>query len=478
MQWMRAEGYVGGRWQAGDQRFAVRNPATGEVLTEVSDLGPQAVADAIEAAERAGADWARRTAGERATILMRWRALILEHRDALARLLTAEQGKPLTEAAGEVGYGATFIEWFAAEGQRAYGRTIPTHQADKRLWTVKQPIGVTAAITPWNFPAAMIARKAAPALAAGCTFVVKPSEETPLSALALAALAEEAGIPPGVFSVVPGLNAAAIGQALCADPRVRKLSFTGSTAVGRILYRQSADTIKRLSLELGGNAPFVVFDDADIEAAVEGCIASKFRNAGQTCVCANRILVQSGVYGAFAETLAARAAEMTVGPGDAEGTVIGPLITDKALGKVDGLVRGARAAGARVVTGGGPHERGPRYYQPTVLAEVPGALPIERTEIFGPVAALVPFETEAEGVARANDTEYGLAAYFYSRDIARCYRVSEALESGMVGINTGMMSTTVAPFGGVKQSGIGREGAVEGLEEYVETKYIALGGMT
>jgi succinate-semialdehyde dehydrogenase/glutarate-semialdehyde dehydrogenase len=407
-------------------------------------------------------------------LLQRWFALINENADDLAQLITAEGGKPLAEAKGEVAYGASFVEWFAEEGKRAYGETIPATLADKRLVVVKQPIGVCAAITPWNFPLAMITRKVAPALAAGCTVVVKPAEQTPLTALALAALAEQAGFPAGVFNVLTG-DPVAIGGELTASPVVRKLSFTGSTEVGRLLMAQSAPTIKKLSLELGGNAPFIVFDDADVDAAVNGALIAKYRNTGQTCVCANRILVQAGVYEEFAQKLAARAAALKVGAGSEDGVMQGPLIDAGALAKVEAHVADALAKGARVLCGGAQHERGGNFYQPTVLADVTPAMLVAREETFGPVAPLFRFSTEAEAVAMANDTEFGLAAYFYSRDVACCWRVGEALEYGMVGINTGLISVAEVPFGGIKQSGLGREGSHQGMDDYVEIKYLCLG---
>ncbi|MDQ5903014.1 MAG: succinate-semialdehyde dehydrogenase / glutarate-semialdehyde dehydrogenase, partial [Pseudomonadota bacterium] len=410
-------------------------------------------------------------AKERAALMRRWFELILAHGDDLARMITAECGKPLAEAKGEVGYGASFVEWFAEEAKRAYGETIPPVVADKRLITIKQPIGVCAAITPWNFPLAMITRKVAPAIAAGCTVVVKPAEQTPLTALALAKLAHEAGLPPGVFNVITG-DPVAIGGVLTASPIVRHLSFTGSTEVGRLLMAQSAPTIKKLALELGGNAPFIVFDDADVDAAVEGVLIAKYRNTGQTCVCANRILVQGGVYQAFAEKLAARVAQLQVGAGSEPGVVQGPLIDGAGLQKVEAHIADAVAKGARVLTGGKRHARGGNFFEPTVLSGVTREMRVAREETFGPVAPLFPFQTEEDAIAMANDTEFGLAAYFYSRDIGRCFRVGEALEYGMVGVNTGLISNEVAPFGGVKQSGIGREGSKYGLEEYLEIKYL------
>jgi succinate-semialdehyde dehydrogenase/glutarate-semialdehyde dehydrogenase len=468
---------IDGHWIGGDKRFAVTNPANGQVLAEVADLGAAQTLLAIDAAQAALGGWSALTAKARSAILMRWHGLILDHTEALAQLMTAEQGKPLAEARGEVAYGAAFIEWFAEEAKRSYGHTIPTTAASKRMMSIKQPVGVCAAITPWNFPIAMITRKVGPALAAGCTVVVKPSEETPLCALAIAWLGEKAGLPAGVLNVVTGTDAKAIGQVLCDDGRVRKLSFTGSTEVGKILYRQCAGTVKKLSLELGGNAPFIVFDDADLDAAVAGALASKYRNAGQTCVCANRMLVQSGIYDAFAERLAEAAGDYIVGPGTDIDTVIGPLINGQAMDKVETLVAEALAKGAKALVGGGRGPLGGQFYNPTVLIDVTPDMGVFTQEIFGPVAPLVRFETEAEAIALANGTPYGLASYFYSRDVNRCWRVSEALEFGMVGINEGLFSTEVAPFGGWKESGLGREGASEGLSEYLETKYLCFGGL-
>jgi succinate-semialdehyde dehydrogenase/glutarate-semialdehyde dehydrogenase len=471
------EALIGGHWMAGPTRFAVTNPANGAVIAKVANLGPTETLAAIDAAQKALPAWSALTAKARSAILMRWNALILENTEALAELMTAEQGKPLNEARGEVAYGAAFVEWFAEEGKRAYGHTIPTTASSKRMMSIKQPVGICAAITPWNFPIAMITRKVGPALAAGCTVVVKPSEETPLCALALARLAEIAGVPAGVLNVVTGTDAAAIGQVLCDDPRVRKLSFTGSTEVGKILYRQCAGTVKKLSLELGGNAPFIVFDDADLDAAVAGALASKYRNAGQTCVCANRMLVQSGIYDAFAERLAQEVGAFAVGLGSDPDTTIGPLINDEAIDKVERLVNEALAMGAKALIGGGRHDAGSQFYTPTVLVDVTPQMEIFSQEIFGPVAPLFRFETEAEAITLANGTPYGLASYFYSQDVNRCWRVGEALEFGMVGINEGLFSTEVAPFGGWKESGLGREGASEGLSEYLETKYLCFGGV-
>ncbi len=470
---LRSTVFFGGKWIAADDgaTFAVRDPAGGSLLAEVANCGAAETRRAIAAADAALPSWRTLPAKQRSQILQRWFALINANADDLAQLITAEGGKPLGEAKGEVAYGASFVEWFAEEGKRTYGETIPATVADKRLVVVKQPIGVCAAITPWNFPLAMITRKVAPALAAGCTVVVKPAEQTPLTALALAVLAEEAGFPAGVVNVVTGAPVA-IGGELTANPTVRKLSFTGSTEVGRLLMAQCAPTIKKLSLELGGNAPFIVFDDADVDAAVNGALIAKYRNTGQTCVCANRILVQAGVYEEFARKLAARAGELKVGAGIEDGVAQGPLIDDDALAKVEAHVADALDKGARVLCGGARHERGGNFYQPTVLADVTPAMRVAREETFGPVAPLFRFTTEAEAIAMANDTEFGLAAYFYSRDVARCWRVGEALEYGMIGVNTGLISNEVAPFGGIKQSGLGREGSKYGIEDYLEIKYL------
>ncbi|MFM5335302.1 NAD-dependent succinate-semialdehyde dehydrogenase [Aeromonas enteropelogenes] len=476
---IKSRAYIDGHWcdAASGRTFEVTNPASGAVITQVPDMNAEDTRRAIDAAKAAQPAWAALTAKERSNKLYAWFAAITAHTDELARIMTCEQGKPLAEAKGEVAYGASFIQWFAEEGKRAYGRTIPGFSGDRRLATIKQPVGVVAAITPWNFPIAMITRKAGPALAAGCTIVIKPAAETPLCALALAALAEEAGIPAGVINIITSHQAAAVGDELCQNPVVRKLSFTGSTRIGKLLMRQCADTMKRVSLELGGNAPFIVFDDADLDAAVAGALASKYRNAGQTCVCANRILVQSSVYDAFAEKLTAAVKAFKVGDGMSEGTQIGPLINPAAASKVAELVNQARDAGARVLLGGEAHPAGPLFYQPTILGEVKGNNPILQEEIFGPVAPLVRFDTEEQAIALANDTPYGLAAYFYGRDIARVWRVAERLEYGMVGINEGIISTELAPFGGIKESGLGREGAAEGLEEYLETKYLCFGAI-
>jgi succinate-semialdehyde dehydrogenase/glutarate-semialdehyde dehydrogenase len=472
---LRTDALIGGVWVAGDSRFEVTDPATGLKLAEVANLGAQECHEAIAAADQAWSPWRGKTAKERGAVLMKWFALLHQHADDLARIMTAEQGKPLAEARGEVGYGASFIEWFAEEARRVYGETIPTTDNNKRYLVIRQPVGVCAAITPWNFPLAMITRKVAPALAAGCPVIIKPAEQTPLSALALAELAQRAGMPAGVLNVLSadGANSVEIGKVLCSAEVVRHLSFTGSTEVGRILARQCAPTVKKLSLELGGNAPFIVFDDADIDSAVEGAMVSKYRNAGQTCVCANRLYVQAGVHDAFVEKLAAKVGAIKVGNGFEPGVSQGPLIDDPALAKVEHHVVDALALGARVVVGG--QRIGARFYTPTVLADVTARMLCAREETFGPVAPVFRFETEAEVIAAANATEFGLASYFYSRDIGRIFRVAEALEYGMVGVNTGLISTAEVPFGGVKQSGQGREGAHQGIDDYLETKYLCLG---
>lgn len=464
---------VDGSWVKSEDgnTIAVENPANTEILGYVPSLSAAEVQGAVEAAGRAFSDWSRRTAKDRSTILRRWFELMVANADDLAALMTAEQGKPLAEARGEALYAASFIEWFSEEAKRVYGDTIPAPTTDKRITILKQPIGVCAAITPWNFPAAMITRKAAPALAAGCTMIVKPAEQTPLTALALGVLAEEAGIPAGVFQVVTGA-AREIGKVFTESELIRKISFTGSTEVGRLLMAQSAPTIKKLSLELGGNAPFIVFDDADLDAAVEGAIVSKYRNAGQTCVCSNRIYVQSGVYDAFAEKLAARVESLTVGDGTGSGVLIGPLIDEDAVKKVEEHVADALDKGAKIVIGGKRHGLGGTFYEPTVLTGATQAMKVAREETFGPVAPLFRFETEDEAIAMANDTEFGLAAYFYTENVRRTWRVAEALEYGMVGHNTGLISNEVAPFGGVKQSGLGREGSHYGIDEYLEIKYL------
>ena len=474
---LKTDGLIDGQWVSGSSRFAVHDPATGHHLADVANLDADHAQAAIAAADKAWPAWRAKPAKERAGILMKWFALLHQHADDLARIMTAEQGKPLAEAKGEVTYGASFVEWFAEEAKRVYGETIPTTDPTKRYLVLKQPIGVCAAITPWNFPIAMITRKVAPALAAGCPVVIKPAEQTPLSALACAELALRAGMPAGVLNVLPAdaERSIAIGKVLCASDVVRHLSFTGSTEVGRILAAQCAPTIKKISLELGGNAPFIVFDDADVDSAVDGAMVSKYRNAGQTCVCANRLYVQEGVYDAFVEKLAAKAQGIKVGNGFEAGVNQGPLIDAQAMRKVQAHVADALAKGARVVTGGQP--QGERFFTPTVLADVTPDMVCAREETFGPVAPVFRFKTEAEAIALANATEFGLASYFYSRDIGRIFRVAEALEYGMVGINTGLISTAEVPFGGVKQSGLGREGSRHGIEDYVEMKYLALGDL-
>ena len=472
---LKTDALVNGEWIRGGARFDVVDPATGAKLADVANLGAADTEAAIAAADKAWPAWRAKTAKERAAVLMKWFALLNQHADDLGRIMTAEQGKPLAEARGEVVYGASFIEWFAEEAKRVYGETIPTTDNNKRYLVIKQAIGVCAAITPWNFPIAMITRKVAPALAAGCPVVLKPAEQTPLSALAVAELALRAGMPPGVLNIVTadGQNSIAVGKVLCASDTVRHLSFTGSTEVGRILMQQCAPTIKKLSLELGGNAPFIVFDDADLDSAAEGALASKYRNAGQTCVCANRLYVQEGVYDAFIAKLAEKTRSIKVGNGFEAGVNQGPLIDDTALEKVERHVADALAKGAKLVTGG--KKLGDRFYEPTVLADANSEMLCSREETFGPVAPVFKFATEAEAVALANATEFGLASYFYSRDIGRIFRVGEALEYGMVGINTGLISVAEVPFGGVKQSGLGREGSHQGMEDYVETKYLCLG---
>jgi len=474
----RQKCYIDGAWVDADggQTVQVNNPATGEILGTVPRMGADETRRAIEAAERAFPAWRAKTAKERAKTLRKLADLMIENTDDLAVLMTAEQGKPLTESKGEIAYAAAFIEWFAEEGKRAYGDTIPGHMADKRIVVIKQPVGVTAAITPWNFPSAMITRKAGPALAAGCTMVVKPATQTPYSAIALCELAERAGIPKGVFSVVTG-GATAIGGEMTSNPIVRKLSFTGSTEIGKLLMGQCAGTVKKISLELGGNAPFIVFDDADLDAAVEGPIASKYRNTGQTCVCANRLLVQDKVYEEFSAKLAQAVTGLRVGNGLEEGINQGPLIDMKAVEKVESHIKDAVKKGARVVVGGKRHSKGGTFFEPTVLADVKPDMAVAREETFGPVAPLFRFKNEGEAVRMANDTEFGLASYFYGRDIGRIWRVAEALDYGIVGINTGIISTEVAPFGGVKESGLGREGSKYGLDEFLEIKYLCMGGI-
>jgi succinate-semialdehyde dehydrogenase/glutarate-semialdehyde dehydrogenase len=474
----RESAYLDGAWVEADSRarFSVDNPADGTVVGHVPNMGAAETKRAIAAAEAALPAWRAKTAKERSRILRKWYDLIVANADDLALLLTTEQGKPLAEAKGEILYGASFVEWFAEEAKRVYGDVIPSPTNDRRLIVIKQPIGVVAAITPWNFPNAMITRKVAPGLAVGCTFVLKPAEQTPFSALALAELAERAGFPKGVLNIVTG-DPVPIGQELCASPIVRKVTFTGSTEVGRILMRQSADTIKKLSLELGGNAPFIVFDDADLDAAAEGALASKYRNAGQTCVCANRIYVQDSVYDVFAAKLAEKIKTFKVGRGNEEGVSIGPLIDAQGLAKVEDHVADAVAKGAKVVLGGKRHALGGRFFEPTLLTEVTPEMKVSREETFGPVAPLYRFKKDEDAVKLANDTEFGLAAYFYARDVGRIFKVAEALETGMVGVNVGILANEVAPFGGVKQSGLGREGSRYGIDDFLEIKYLALGGM-
>jgi succinate-semialdehyde dehydrogenase/glutarate-semialdehyde dehydrogenase len=471
--------YIDGAWVSAKSGATINvdNPATGEIVGTVPRCGAAETRTAIEAAEKALPAWRKKTAKERAAIVRRWYELMLDNQEDLARLMTIEQGKPLTESKGEVVYAASFLEWFAEEAKRVYGDTIPGHQADTRIVVIKQPIGVVACITPWNFPLAMITRKAGPAIASGCTVVLKPASQTPFSALALAELAERAGVPKGVLNVVTGV-ASEIGGEMTSNPTVKKLSFTGSTEVGKLLMEQCARTVKKVSLELGGNAPFIVFDDADIDAAVEGAMASKYRNTGQTCACVNRIYVQDSVYDRFAQKLSAAVSKLSPMNGLEPGATQGPLIDDKAVRKVEEHIEDATKKGARVVVGGGRHERGGRFFQPTVLVDVTPSMMVAREETFGPVAPLFRFKTEEEAIALANDTEFGLAAYFYGRDIGRVWRVAEALESGMVGINTGLISTEVAPFGGVKESGLGREGSKYGIEEFLEIKYLCLGGIS
>jgi succinate-semialdehyde dehydrogenase/glutarate-semialdehyde dehydrogenase len=470
--------YIGGAWtDAGGRFFAVTNPATGRILAEVADCGEVEARAAIAAAAGAFPAWRKKTAKERAQILRRWFELIMANQEDLAQLMTAEQGKPLAESRGEVAYGASFIEWFAEEGKRIYGDVVPATQAGRRILVLKEPVGVVAAITPWNFPNAMITRKCAPALAAGCTFVIKPAEDTPLSALALAELAHRAGIPAGVFNVLPSNHAAKVGGELTGSPTVRKFSFTGSTEIGKLLMRQCASTVKKVSLELGGNAPFIVFDDADLDAAVEGAMLSKFRNMGQTCVCANRFLVQERVYDAFAEKFARRIATLKIGDGAQDGVTQGPLINADGLAKVERLVKDAVDKGGRITLGGKRHSLGGTFFEPTLIRDATPAMACAREEIFGPVAALFRFGSDEDAIRLANDTEFGLAAYFYARDIGRIMRVAEALEYGILGINEGIISTEVAPFGGFKESGIGREGSKYGIEDYLEIKYLALGGL-
>ncbi len=474
---LKTNAFINGEWVSSEHTFTVSNPATGEAIAEVSDLSISQVKSAIEAAHTAQPKWAALTGKERAGFLRDWFDLLVANADDLAQILTAEMGKPLTEAKGEILYGASFIEWFAEEAKRVYGDTIPGHSQDKRIVVLKQPVGVVGSITPWNFPNAMIARKVGPALATGCTFVARPAELTPLSALAMAALAERAQLPAGVFNVIPSSDSAAVGKELCANPLVSKITFTGSTRVGKILLSQCANTIKKVSLELGGNAPFIVFDDADLDAAVEGAMIAKYRNGGQTCVCANRIYVQAPIYDEFAARLKNAVAKLAVGDGAEPGTTIGPLISEAAVDKVEQHIADALEKGAQVTQGGRRHQLERTFFEPTVLTGASAEMLVAREETFGPLAPLFRFETEDEVIALANDSEFGLAGYFYSRDITRIWRVAERLETGMVGINTGLISTEVAPFGGVKQSGLGREGSKYGIEDYLEIKYLCFGGI-
>ncbi len=476
---LKTDAFINGAFVSApqDKRFAVKNPSTGDIVAEVADFGADGITAAIDAAEAARKGWAATTAKERAAILRRWNDLCLEHADDLATLLTAEMGKPLAEAKGEILYGTSFIDWFAEEAKRVSGDVLESPFPDKKFLVLKQPVGVFGAITPWNFPNAMITRKLSPGLAAGCTCVLKPAEQTPLSALALAELAKRAGFPDGVINIVTGMDAPAMGEALCADDRVRKITFTGSTEVGRILMRQSADTIKKISLELGGNAPLIVFDDADLDEAVEGAIASKYRNAGQTCVCANRIFVQAGIHDAFAKALSDKVAAMKVGDGFEEGVAQGPIIDQQGFDKINRHIEDAKNKGGTVLTGGAPHEKGGTFFQPTVLTGATSEMDLYGEETFGPVAALFKFDTEDEAITAANDTIFGLAAYFFTKDTARLFRVSEALEYGMVIANTGAYSSEVGPFGGVKASGLGREGSKYGIDEFLEMKLMVIGGV-
>ena len=471
---LRNQAYINGEWENAKNGaiYQITNPFDNSVITDVPNMGATETRNAIESAKAALPNWRNKTAAERSAILRRWYELQMENLEDLAHILTIEQGKPLNEARGEIKYGASFVEWFAEEGKRIYGDVIPGHGADKRIVVIKQSIGVVAAITPWNFPNAMITRKVAPALAAGCTVVIKPAEDTPLSALSLAELAERAGFPKGVLNIVTTNSPVAVGQEMTSNPTIRKISFTGSTKVGKLLMHQCADTVKKVSLELGGNAPFIVFDDADIDAAVAGAIASKYRNAGQTCVCANRIYAQDKIYDVFVKRLAKAVNQLKVGSGLNEETSIGPLINFAAIKKIESLVEDAISKGANILTGGKTHELGGTFYQPTILTNANSSMKLSHEEIFGPIAPIYRFQSDEEVVASANDTPYGLVAYFYGRDVSRIWKVAEALEYGMVGINTGMISTPVAPFGGIKESGIGREGSKYGIEEYVEVKYL------
>ncbi len=475
---LQTSAYINGQFVSTPKTFEIHNPYNGKTIAEVSDCGISETEQAIQAASKAFKVWRKYSAGKRARILKKWYQLQLNNLEDLALILTTEQGKPLAESKGEIKYGASFVEWFAEEARRIYGDTIPGHAGDKRIMTIKQPIGVVGAITPWNFPSAMITRKVAPALAAGCTVVIKPSELTPLSALALAVLAEEAGFPPGVFNIITTQDAPSVGNTMTSSPLIRKISFTGSTAVGKLLLKQSADTIKKVSLELGGNAPFIVFDDADIDKAVDGAIAAKYRNAGQTCICANRIFAQAGIYDTFINKFSSKVKELELGNGIDPQVIVGPMIEEKAIKFVEQVVEDAQGKGAEILTGGQRHgESQTLLYQPTVIGNATTDMEVFRKEIFGPVAPIFKFETEEEVIEMANDTNYGLASYFYGRDYARIWRVAEALEYGMVGINTGMISTTVAPFGGVKESGFGREGSKYGIDDYVEIKYMCWGGV-
>ena len=477
-QLVKSFSYINGSWHSSESQVSVTNPATGKVIAQVSDAGVIETELAIKAAKSALKMWSAKSANERAALMRNWFNLMAQHQDDLARILTLEQGKPLIEAKGEISYGAAFVEWFAEEGKRVYGDTIPGPSSDKRIIVIKQPVGVVASITPWNFPNAMIARKAAAALAAGCTFVVRPATQTPLSALAMAELAERAGIPAGVFNVVVGKDARGMGKVLTQHPDIAKFTFTGSTRVGQSLISQCATTVKKVSMELGGNAPFIVFNDADIDSAVQGALASKYRNAGQTCVCTNRIFVQKGVIEEFTEKFTKAVKALSIGDGLVDGINIGPMISSDAVSDVETLVKESIAAGAKLVLGGQRASAGDAFYQPTILTDVTDDMPIASNEIFGPVSPIIAFDDEDEVIARANDTEYGLAAYFYARDIGVIWRVAEGLEYGMVGINEGAISNAAAPFGGVKQSGNGREGSKYGLDDYLEVKYLCMGGLT
>lgn len=476
---LKSQAYINGQWVNADdgKTFDVQNPATGEVITQVASMGTNETRRAIESAETAWIDWRNKTAKERSSILRQWFQLMMENQQDLATILSSEQGKPLAESMGEVAYGASFIEWFAEEAKRIYGDIIPSQGRDKRIVVIKQPIGVVAAITPWNFPNAMITRKAGPALAVGCPFIIKPAAETPLSALALAVLAERAGVPAGIFSVLPTASASAVGGEMTRNPSVRKITFTGSTAVGKLLMEQSAKTLKKVSLELGGNAPFIVFDDADIDAAVAGALISKYRNSGQTCVCTNRFLVQDSVYDEFVEKLTAGVKKLKVASAFEEGAQQGPLINEAAIVKVEEHLADAISRGGRIVTGGKRHARGGTFFEPTIIADATTDMACATDETFGPVAPIFRFTTEEEAIKMANATEFGLASYFYSRDIGRIWRVAENIESGMVGVNEGLISTEIAPFGGIKESGLGREGSHYGTEDYLEIKYICMGGL-